>query len=39
MIAVYRESDSTMGKTRTKSRIAKLTHAVPACLTAVATLG
>ena len=39
MIAAYRESDPTTGKTRMKSLIAKLTHAVPACLTEVAALG
>ena len=39
MIAAYRESDPTTGKTRMKSLITKLTHAVPACLTEAATLG
>ena len=39
MIAAYRESDPTTGKTRMKSLITKLTHAVPTCLTEVAALG
>ena len=39
MIATYRESNPTTGKTRTESLITKLTHAVPACLTEAATLG
>ena len=39
MIAAYRESDPTTGKTRMKSLITKLTHAVPTCLTEAATLG
>ena len=39
MIAAYRESDPTTGKTRTESLITKLIHVVPACLTEVATLG
>mgnify|MGYP001691402438 CR=1 FL=1 len=39
MIAAYRESDPTTGKTRMKSLITKLTHAVPACLTEAAALG
>lgn len=39
MIAAYHESDPTTSKTRMESLNAKLTHAVPACLTEVATLG
>ena len=39
MIAAYHESDPTTSKTRMESLNAKLTHAVPACLIEVATLG